>query len=499
VVEIKERDAVETDFYHEIIADSREGWCHALEDRLKDFLGNRPYTIFDYSLIREKGSPIKGFGGTSSGAAPLKRLLDEDIPEILGRYVGEKLDEEGITDVFNAIGRCVVAGNVRRSAQIALGPGSADFVGLKKPGSERIAKWGWASNNSVVVENGDSIEEECLNATKDNGEPGYFWLDNARRYGRMGWGGDARPKDSGVGGTNPCSEQSLESFEMCCLVETFPARHGSFEEYQRTLKYAYLYAKTVTLVPTHFPQTNAVMMRNRRIGTSMSGIVQAMNKFGRKEFFESWCDGGYKYLRELDRVYSRWLCVPTSIKVTSVKPSGTVSLLCGATPGIHFPHSQYYLRRIRFDKGSPLVVKLREAGYTVEDDVVDTSAVVVAFPVEEKHFSKGKEDVTIWEQMEMAAAMQHWWADNQVSVTVTFKQDEARDIKSILEMYSSRLKSVSFLPLVTHGYEQAPYETIDGELCSDMIEGLRKFRLSKKVEVNTERGGSGCDGDVCVI
>lgn len=121
-----------------------------------------------------------------------------------------------------------------------------------------------------------------------------------------------------------CSEQTLEDQELCCLVETYPAHHDSFEDYQRTLKMAYLYAKTVTLVPTHNPKTNAVMGRNRRIGASQSGIVQAINKLGRRQYLD-WCDNGYTYIRALDKQYADWLCVPRSLKVTSVKPSGCLT------------------------------------------------------------------------------------------------------------------------------------------------------------------------------
>ena len=103
------------------------------------------------------------------------------------------------------------------------------------------------------------------------------------------------------------------------------------------------------------------MLRNRRIGLSQSGIVEAFEKNGKRIHFE-WCDKGYQYVCELDTLYSSWLCIPESIKKTSVKPSGTVSLLPGVTPGIHYPHAEYYHRTIRLDKNSPLVDKLREAG-----------------------------------------------------------------------------------------------------------------------------------------
>src|SRR3990172_2044277 len=172
-----------------------------------------------------------------------------------------------------------------------------------------------------------------------NGEPGFLWLENSRKYKRI--------KNSEEGmwdlfalGTNPCSEVTLESGEFCNLVECFPAHHNSWEEFKNTLKFAYLWAKTVSLIPTHNLQTNAIIGRNSRLGISVSGVVQALQKFGTRTFFNL-LDEGYNYLREIDTLYSRWLCVPQSIKLSTVKPSGSISLLAGATPGIHFPHAEF--------------------------------------------------------------------------------------------------------------------------------------------------------------
>jgi ribonucleoside-triphosphate reductase len=115
-----------------------------------------------------------------------------------------------------------------------------------------------------------------------NGEPGFSWLQNAQQYGRMI--GPPDYKDYRAKGGNPCLEQTLESMELCCLVETFPMNHDNIEDFLETLKYAFLYAKTVTLGTTHWPESNAVMLRNRRIGTSMSGIAQFISKRGRHGF-----------------------------------------------------------------------------------------------------------------------------------------------------------------------------------------------------------------------
>jgi hypothetical protein len=148
-------------------------------------------------------------------------------------------------------------------------------------------------------------------------------------------------------------------------VETFPAKHDSLEDYLETLKYAFLYAKAVTLGSTHWPQTNAILLRNRRIGCSMSGIAQFLAQRG-IDALREWCERGYSTTSTLDRDYSQWFAVPLSIKRTSIKPSGTVSLLAGATPGMHFPISRFYLRRVRLSKRSELIAPLRAAGYQIE-------------------------------------------------------------------------------------------------------------------------------------
>lgn len=278
--------------------------------------------------------------------------------------------------------------------------------------------------------------------------------------------------------TFQCGEIPLESGEMCNLVETFPSRHETFEEYKETLKYAYLYAKTVTLIPTQWPETNAVMMRNRRIGTSMSGIIDAFIKHGRRKMLE-WCDKGYKYLRELDEIYSNWLCIPKSIKITTTKPSGSVSLLPGVSPGIHYPHSEYYIRRVRIASGSPLIKSLKDAGYHIEVSVYGSNeeeknkTLVVSFPIHEKFFNRRKRDVTIWEQVKNAVDLQRFWSDNSVSITVTFNPEEKNQISSVLEAYEDSLKAISFLPLEEENYEQLPYEEITKEQYEEMTKDLK--------------------------
>jgi adenosylcobalamin-dependent ribonucleoside-triphosphate reductase len=481
-----------------VVDDSREGWVALLRVVLGSFVGTTemPRSI-DYSAIRLRGAPLETFGGTASGPDALVSLID-DICILLMNRVGKEITSVDIVDIFNLIGRCVVAGNSRRSAEIMFGDTTDEaFLELKDPTKfkKELDSHRWASNNSVFAEVGQSYEKIGAQTAK-NGEPGYFWLENAQKYGRMGHGAPDWVDANAIGG-NPCLEQTLHQWELCTLVETFPALHDNQEQYLNTLKYAYLYAKTVTLVSTHYPPTNAVLLKNRRIGCSMSGIVQAIKKFGRRAFFEM-CDVGYNYISELDAEYSDWMCVPRSIKRTSVKPSGTVSLLPGQTPGIHNPEAEYYWRVIRFAKDSYIVSRLRGAGYTCIDidEAKEPNTCAVYFPVKIDDFDRAESDVSMWEQLELAAQMQHHWADNQVSVTVKFDPaTEGKDIPRVLEYYETRLKGVSFLPnSELSSYEHLPYQKITKDEYERAIASLLPYDLSESTHEVTE---SFCDSSAC--
>jgi len=479
-----------------VVDDSKEGWVELIRLVLNSYAGKcpRPRRI-DYSQIRPQGSPIRTFGGVAPGPGPLIQAI-ENIDTVLKPHIGQRITSSDITDLMNVIGKCVVSGGVRRTAELALGdPYDEEYLKLKDPElyPDKLKHWRWASNNSVAVNLGMDYNGVGTQTAK-NGEPGYFWLENAQAYGRMKDGENWI--DAKVSGTNPCAEQSLESYEICNLVETFPSRHETLEEYKRTLKYAYLYAKTVTLVPTHNERTNAIMLRNRRIGLSQSGIVESFEKHGRRTHF-NWCDEGYKYVCNLDRIYAQWLCVPESIKKTSIKPSGTVSLLPGVTPGIHYAHSEYYLRAMRIDKTSKLIEPLRKAGYHIEESVYGDNTWVVYFPVRTDNFERSKNDVSVWEQVENVAQMQYYWADNQVSATITFKSEEAADIPRILELYETRLKSISFLPMVDHSYAQAPYQEISKEMYEHAVARLAPVDFSHMY--TDEAQDLYCDGDKCEL
>jgi len=479
-----------TDEVH-YVEDSREGWAESLRILLDAFVGKGAIPVWDFSLVRERGAKIKGFGGVASGPAPLKEMLKR-VDEIHMNSVGEKISSTLISDTMNLIAKCVVSGGVRRSALIALGDKDDEEFANLKADHEKLMDYRWASNNSIFASIGMDYSYHAPLAAR-NGEPNFVFMENVHRFGRTGDPEDNR--DAGAMGFNPCAEQPLWDKELCNLVETYPARHDSVEDYLRTLKFAYLYGKTVSLIPTHSPETNAIMMRNRRIGLSMSGVVQNIEKVGLRNHLEM-CDVGYKYVKELDKTYSDWLCVPRSIRMTTVKPSGTVSLLPGATPGIHHPISEFYIRRMRIANTSDLWGKLKDAGYHVEDCVNAPDTKVVEFPIRVENFGRAETDVSMWEQVNLVSLMQQYWSDNSVSCTVKITKEEGEELDRVIEAYEDRLKSISFLPHSDHGYEQAPYEPITQEEYESLRKNISPINIGDAKHEVTEKF---CDGDTCMV
>ena len=490
------------------IPDTREGWVDSVRMLLNSYLRpNQAIQKFNYDLIRPLGAPIKGFGGVASGPEPLIALHSK-IDAVIGGRVGEKLDSRAIVDIVNLIGTCVVSGNVRRSATLALGlPEDEDFINLKnaevfpdrnsfdseKPG------WAWMSNNSIAAEVGTKYED-YVDLISNNGEPGFIWLDVARDYGRLADAPDY--KDSRVMGFNPCAEQPLESYELCTLVEVHLNRHDDKEDFLRTLKFAYLYGKTVTLMPTHWQTTNGIMQRNRRIGTSLTGIASFADTKG-MPIIREWMDEGYKKIRSYDHTYSEWLCVRESIRVTTVKPSGSVSLLSGATPGVHWgPGGEFYLRAIRFGNTDPMLYLFKSAGYKIEADLVSANTSVVYFPVASEH-PRFEKDVSLFEKIGLAATAQKYWSDNGVSVTLSFdKESESKHIAPALHMYEGQLKAVSFLPMGNKTYPQQPYTQITREEYNSYVGTIGKIDWSAiydgkdNLDAESEKY---CSTDACEI
>ena len=491
-VRITRLDTNDADF---IVPDSREGWVELLKKTLEAHFHTGSGFSYSTICIRGKGTPIKGFGGLASGPEELCWGIGE-INKLLNGRAGKKVRPIDALDIMNIIGAIVVAGNVRRSAQIAIGDyDDIQFLKAKRWDLGNIPSWRAMSNNSVVCNDIRDLLEipQFWEGYMGNGEPyGLINLNLAQSIGRVGEAADAR--ELLVRGFNPCAEQSLADKETCCLAELYLPNITSYEEFMKCAKMLYRINKHSLALKCHHPETQEIVHANMRMGIGVTGYLMATDEQ------KGWLSEAYKELKEYDKEYSAEHNLPTSVKLTTVKPSGTLSLLAGVTPGAHPGYSHFHIRRVRMASNIPLVDECRRLGYPIEyvrkfDGSEDHGTVVVSFPASFPKHTRVAADMTAIDQLEVIKELQTNWSDNAVSVTIYYKKEELREIQNWLSKnYNTNLKTVSFLLHSEHGFDQAPLEEITEEQYNEMIASIQEAKLEGDIEEM-----DGCENGHCPI
>lgn len=588
------------------IADSREGWCDAMCELLKSYMvPGEHFVVFDYSRIRKAGEYLKTFGGKSSGPKPLAEMFAAIRYILQEKYLGKPIDELFIIDICNIIARTVVAGNVRRSSQICISE-NVNIIECKRYSDVRFGYrklWGWGSNNSVLIK--DKLSEKDLNSIMNTakycGEPGLFFLKNARMYGRIIDG--VNNIDIQSDGTNPCGEITLRGTdrriaspipysaggETCNLVETMPSNYNFdfanfsvnwellfsgihdksirdcpttgreyeaeklklrdyLKDYIEDIFIAHLYVKTVTLVPLHWKSSQQIQEVNRRVGVSMTGIAVLLSQMGlspnnhaehgNMEYikdgmqneqsivfkrFAVFLDLMYQVVDDNDKRVSAMLKIPQSIKCRTVKPSGTTSICNGVPSGMHFPYSQYYIRRVRVNTSeTELIETYRNMGYTVKHVVDNPNTVSVWFPVKMSDTVVARDKANIDLQFKILYYLQYYWSDNQVSCTINFWPHEVDRLSELIYRNRDTLKGLSYFPhfdeekynqsrveqLVGSGkseteakheiYDSLPNEPISRERYDKMVAELNQVSIVLKASKEEYESDMYCDGDSCM-
>lgn len=478
VLDVKPDTIPSNDFL--LVPDSREGWVEALNQTLSSAFNGQD-NLLDVSFIRPRGAPIKTFGGTACGPGPLVDLLRNAWSIVRGAQ-GRKLSSVEALDITNHIGKCIKAGNVRRSALIAIGhPNDQGFRDAKKDWAA-VASHRHTSNNSIGFNSFAQFEDfDWKRLAMDNieyGEPGILNLALGRRT------------DPGAMGVNPCGEQLLHDREACNLAEVFPANFDGSVPAETILKLVARYCLRQRLTPLLDSQSNQKGTQNMRIGVGLGGICDF-------DWTEALLATWAKVVREAANGYADELGVHHPLTTTTVKPSGTISLLCGSSPGIHAPFAEHYIRRTRHATNDPMSQSLMDAGVPFEHDIYDSSGktLVFTFPMKAKHTRVTSQTQTIRQQFERQLAVQNAWADNAVSCTINFDKDKHEELASCLEEFVPRLKSTSCLAN-EHGYQQPPYEAISKSKFEQLSLGIDfDARLTKGGDFDTEE----CAGGVCPI
>lgn len=454
-----------------IVPDSRHGWKRLLHAVLKSFFDTGKSFTYSTILVREYGAPLKTFGGTASGPGALIEGVS-DICKVMQNREGKKLRSIDVLDICNIIGRVVVSGSSRRSAQIAIGdPDDVLFIRAKNWSSGSVPAWRANSNNSIYADAYEEIMSELWKGYDGSGEP--YGLVNrklARKYGRLG----ELKTDNSIDGFNPCAEIGLADGESCNLSTIFLPNVEDKEQLMDISQLLYKVQKQITTLIYPYEKTTTAVRKNARLGQSVTGILQC------PEEKISWLADTYKCLEEFDAAWSLRWSLSKSVRLTTVQPSGTLSLLPGVTPGIHPAFARHYTRRVRFGSSDPLVDACRKRGHKVQWDIgidgrEDHTRYVVDFPCKSPDGAVLVSEISAVQQLEWVKKMQTIWADNAVSVTVYYRIEELALIKDWLsENYDSSVKSVSFLLHADHNFPLPPYEEITEEEYNKAVSKLDK-------------------------
>ena len=315
-----------------IVPDSRDGWVELIRRLMESHFEPAPTRRrrnFTYStlLVRPRGTPIRRFGGVASGGEPLVFAVTE-INRMLNQHVGERPPPVLLLDIANLIGHVVVSGNVRRSAEIAVGTAdNPDYLAAKRWDTCNVPFWRANSNNSVNVTRISALPDEFWQGYEGNGEPYGLLNLNLCRY--MGQTGIPKP-DPDVVVFNPCGEQPLCYGETCCLAEVVLPNIPTYEVFRDTVIMLYRMCKHSLRLKCHWPVTEAIVHKNMRMGIGLTGIRMANSE--QLDMLPHIA----RFLDKFDQEYSGLHAMPPSIRLRTVKPSGCVAYdtLVSTTAGI---------------------------------------------------------------------------------------------------------------------------------------------------------------------
>ncbi len=449
------------------VADSKLGWAKAFKELVGLlYVGQIPR--WDMSKVRPAGSVLKTFGGRASGPEPLENLFNFSVTTFQGA-AGRKLSSLEAHDIVCKIAEVVVVGGVRRSALISLSNLSDDRMRAAKSGQwwNTEPQRALANNSACYTEKPDvgvfMDEWKSLYESK-SGERGIF---NRRSAVAMAEKNGRRNTEGYDFGTNPCSEIILRDREFCNLSEVVVRVTDTRESLLEKVRLATILG-TFQSTLTNFKYVSSTWKKNceeeRLLGVSLTGIMDCPFTNGKKNGLEDLLEELKAEAVKTNKEFAQKIGINQSVAVTCVKPSGTVSQLVDAASGIHARHNPYYIRTVRGDKKDPLTRMMQDAGFPVEDDVMNPSNTsVFSFPMKVDNSAVFRTEKSAIEQLELWLTYQKHWCEHKPSVTISVKEEEWFEVGAWVYKHFDYMSGVSFLPFSDHTYKQAPYQDIQKE------------------------------------
>ena len=480
-----------------LIGDSIEGWADAIKMLVESYFGIKSSTpIFDFSDIRQKGALLVTSGGKAPGPQPLKDCI-HNIKKVLdAKSDGEKLSPIEVHDIVCHIADAVLAGGIRRAALISLfSADDNEMISCKSGNWWELNPQRGRANNSAVLLRHKITKEFFLDLWKrielsGAGEPGIY-LSNDKDWG-----------------TNPCCEIGLRPYQFCNLCEVNASDIESQEDFETRVKGA-AFIGTLQAGYTDFHYLRDVWKRTTEkdalIGVGMTGIGSGVVL-------------GYdmklaaKAVKEENERVAKLIGINNAARTTTVKPSGTSSLVLGTSSGIHAWHNDYYIRRIRVGKNEAIYTYLsNNHPELVEDEIFrphDTAVISIPQKSPEGSILRYESSFDLLERVKKVS--QEWIKpghrggqnSHNVSATISLKEDEWEYAGEWMWENRKFYNGLSVLPYNGGTYQQAPFEDCDEQTYEKMMKSLSSVDLTKVIELqdNTNLSGeAACAGGACEI
>lgn len=466
------------------IPDTREGWVESLGVLLDKHLhSNGEDLVFDVSLIRPFGAPIRGFGGTSSGPISLMEML-KDINTLLNEKQDKKLTSHDLMLLDHFIAACVISGNVRRSARMAIKSWKDEdifeFINCKKDNP----LYHWSTNISIEIDDqfltaikkkdkhAIKIYNECVRGMVTNGEPG-FWNKSLSDIGEV----------EKTYSTNPCGEIALSEWENCNLghinLDPFYNDDAGAKEAFRLMT-RFLIRATYGNITDE--KQRKIVDKNRRIGVGLFGFQGWLCKQGLRysdchsnEMVKIKLNAFKNLVREEARKYAFQLRIPEPVKVTTIAPTGTIAKLPGVSEGAQCIYSRYFIRRVRFSETDKELKKYQSKKYNIEDCMYSKNTKVVSFYCKDKlveeivsmgldeNLVEQQDEIAFTDSLAVQAMLQREYTDNAISFTISLlpSEDNYDMVRTSLIHYLPQVKGTTIM--IDGSRPQSPYERITKE------------------------------------
>lgn len=478
-----------------VIGDSIEGWADAVKVLVEAYFYGKLQPIFDFGDIRDKGVELVTSGGKAPGPDPLRVCLAR-VESVLHNATGRRLRPLEAHDIQCFLADAVLAGGIRRAAMISLfSPDDNEMMECKSGNWWELNPQRSRANNSVTLLRGETTEGQ-FNQIWDRvrasgaGEPGIYWTNN------LDWG------------TNPCCEIALRPYQFCNLTEINGAAITDYGDFLRAGRCA-AFIGTLQAGYTNFhylrPIWQTTTEEDALIGVGITGI-------GADTIDETWLAKVADHVVDTNEEFAEKIGINRAARCCTVKPSGTSSLVLGSSSGIHAYHNDFYLRRIRYGKDEAIWKYLSSAlPELCEDEYFRPQTQgVLTIPQRAPQGAIVRTEAPL-QLLERVRAYNELWVaqghvsgdnHNNVSCTISLKDDEWGDVGQWMWDNRSSYNGISVLPYSDHTYQQTPFEDCDEETYNKLVKLVHAIDLTqiREVEDNTDLSSeAACAGGNCEI